>query len=164
MFDLVGEIEKSKKQISFEKVATTVQMATTLATQGVSSGDTLATTGDINNKIPFSSLLVANCRLMSPMQKSSVSIEQQGLSPKAPLSPPAELNLFFLNETPFTKAMIMKGLKLWGQPFSEDDLKAISAGELTVEEARRYLFLWARKNRDDFLVLKNNLTPSRPAY
>jgi len=153
MFNLRAEMERNQKQIPSSKLATVV---TSQKIQGFVSDDSLATSNDshANEKTRLNS--VAICSHESPAIKLTESQTNQSLSPLSPASSPLELNFNFLNETPFTKGMIIEGLRLWNQPFSQQDLDDITAGELTIEQARKYLFLWARQNLSRYLKLKRN--------
>ena len=154
MFDLIGEITKSKKLISDDEVVTMVQVVTTLEPQEFCFGDKLVTSDDTGVKAKKTPEFVTTCHRVSPVQKQPTTHKGEGLSPLSPLSPPLVNNLYFLKETPFTEAMIMKGVKLYGQPFSQGDLDAITVGELTIDQARKYLFLWARQNHKEYLELR----------
>ena len=59
----------------------------------------------------------------------------------------------FLNETPFNLRMIEEGLRLWEQPFDEQDLADIKSGVLNKRSAIDYLFLWKTDCPRHYLVL-----------
>jgi len=62
----------------------------------------------------------------------------------------------FLNETPFNLRMIEEGLRLWKQPFDEQDLADILSGVLNKRSAIDYLFLWMTDCPRRYLVLSKD--------
>lgn len=154
MFDLMGLIASDKNEIPKPRVATVVQVVTTQEWRGFSFGDTLATNGDTGSYKHQKNKFVATCRHLSPAPKQTKPQKVRDLSPLSPLSPPLSMSFNFLKETPFTEAMIIEGLSRWRQPFDQCDLDDIESGRLTIEQARGYLFLWAKQNLERFRTLR----------
>jgi len=158
MFNLLGEITGYKPLTP--NPAKTVQVATKQEIVGFSFEGILATSGDnlLNTNYEIES--VATCLHPTPQLKHPESQYTQRLSPLSPVSPPALESFDFLKETPLTKAMIIYGLKQWQQPFDQDDMNEIATGDITLDQAIRYLFFWVRQNHNGYLKLKK-LTSNR---
>jgi len=157
-FNLLGEVAGNKR--IRPDTATTVQTVTTQKTYNFSFSGVLATTDDTLREINREIKPVTTCRHLAPELKQPENQCIQLLSPLSSMSPPIRESFGFLKETPFTKEMIIYGLKHWQQPFNQSDMNEIASGELTIEQAIRYLFFWARQNQSGYLKLKE-LTRNR---
>lgn len=154
MFDLIGEISRSTKQVLSEGMAKAAKVAKHETESGsVLAKDWLKVAKD-DQELSSKQGEVQDLASLSQSLATQEFSSGVGFSHFSHFSQPRPINLNFLKETPFTKEMIMKGVQLYGQPFSQGDLDAIATGELTIVQARKYLFLWARQNRNDYLELK----------
>ena len=150
MFDLIGEISKNTKQVLSEGMAKAAKVAKHETESGsVLTKDWLKVAKDDQEMDAKQGLASLSQSLATQELSSDV-----GFSQISHFSQPRAISLNFLKETPFTEEMIMKGVRLYGQPFSQGDLDAITVGELTIDQARKYLFLWARQNHKEYLELR----------
>jgi len=155
MFDLMGEIARNKDKHLEPRLVNSVKLVQNHAPREFSFGAELVAPGNRPNNDNQKTKSVTNNHQQLPRQKQPESQDTKNLSPLSPMSPQLHGRFGFLREPPFTEEMIYEGLKCWLQPFDQDDLNEIATGELPIDKAREYLFLWARQHRNKYQELKS---------
>jgi hypothetical protein len=154
MFDLMAAIAGSEKQIFTPDMAKVAKTAKPKETRELSLAKPWLKLAKADSELKENQEVGEILASLSHPLANKEPSKGNEFSQISHFSQPCPFSFDFLKETVFTEAMIKEGVRLWQEPFDQDDFDNLKTGMTTIEKAKDYLILWSKQHPDKFQALK----------